>query len=226
MNAVTRRTFLAVLGVSGFASSRAYAQSHGHHHGSSTPEAHCDGPMATPEVVPYVSDIPFDLAYIDSMTRHHYSVIWLATQAMDQLEDPRLRDIAQAVLDTQPGETLQLIALREEWYPDEPLEVSDERLHEMMMITMAGGMDTCGGIDHMNLMNGDWLVREFLGAENKDVRFIDLVVPHHQMAVRQSQVGLEQAEHEELRALLEDVITAQTAEIEEMLEIRHELVGS
>lgn len=227
----TRRSFVALAGATGLGFTALSAQDHsGHGEMSAT----CDDGMATPAIVAYESDIPFDLAYIDSMIPHHASVVALAETALTSLEDERLVEIAQAVLDTQPGEMEQLQAFRDEWYPDEPTEISDERMMEMMMVTMAGSMDGCtpmdhddmtgdDGMSHMMLMDSDAIVSEYDEAENKDLAFIDLVVPHHQMAVRQSQVGLELAEHDELRALLDDVIEAQTAEIEALLEIREEL---
>lgn len=232
MTTHTRRSFVALAGISGLGFSSLAAQDHSDH---GDMDATCQAGKATPAVVPYESDIPFDLAYIDSMIPHHASVVALAETALTSLEDERLVEIAQAVLDTQPGEMEQLQAFRDEWYPDEPTDISDDRMMEMMMVTMAGSMYGCSpmdledmtedddAMDHMMLMDSEALVQAYEEAEDKDLTFIDLVVPHHQMAVRQSQVGLELAEHEELRALLDGVIEAQTAEIDAMLEIRDEI---
>lgn len=225
MTTHSRRTFVAIAGLSGLGLGTLTARedkSHGDHGNMAT----CGTDMATPAVVPFESDIPFDLAYIDSMIPHHASVVALSELALEELEDERLLEIAQAVLDTQPGEMEMLTAFRKEWYPDEPEDISDDRLMEMMMVTMA--MDpSCSHDDgHMQLMDSEWLVAEFENAEDKDLAYIDLVIPHHEMAVRQSVVGLQLAEHEELRALLDDVIEAQTAEIELLTELREELGGA
>jgi uncharacterized protein (DUF305 family) len=210
----------------------ALAQDHGQHHGS-TPEATPDCHMVngTPQVVPYESDIPFDQAYIDTMIPHHTSVIDLATVALDVLEDKRLLLIAEAILDTQPAEIDQLKDFRLEWYGSaEPEELT----HELMMVTMGDteAMAACGdddmgtGMDMdmgMMLMDSEALLEEFEKAEDKDLGFIDLVIPHHQMAVHQSRVGLQLAEHEELRELCQEVIDAQEAEIKELQEIREDI---
>ncbi|MCA9834044.1 MAG: DUF305 domain-containing protein [Thermomicrobiales bacterium] len=235
MNTLSRRSVVVMAGVSALAYARLFAQSHEGHHGSDD-SAVCTAGTPIP-IIPVTSDIPFDLAYIDTMIPHHSSVIALSERAIGELKDGRLVEIAQAVLDTQPGEIEQLKSFRAEWYPDEPVEISDDRMMEMMMVTMAGSMDGCtpmdhasmmdtdSDMDHMVLMDSEAIVKAFENADNKDLSFIDLVVPHHQMAVRQSQVGLELAEHDELRALLDDVIAAQTAEIEELLAIREEIEG-
>lgn len=239
MKNINRRHFTALIGIGTIIPVTASAQDHGSHHGEASPDASpaamCMDDHGTPQIVPYESDIPFDQAYIDTMIPHHTSVIDLATAALDVLEDDRLFTIAQAVLDTQPGEIEQLRTFREEWYGDaEPAEMTDE----MMMVTMGDmeAMDTCSG-DHgmnmdmdmgshedmMNLMDSEWILGEFEEAENKDLAFIDLVIPHHQMAVQQSMVGLQLAEHEELRTLCQDVIDAQEAEIEALELIRRDI---
>lgn len=232
MNTHSRRAVVALAGGAALSISRLAAQGdHGHHHGDDEDDQMpCGTPMSTPHIVPYDSDIPFDLAYIDTMIPHHESVVMLSEVALDELSDERLVEIAQAVIDTQPGEIDQLMQFRDEWYPDEPLEVSDDRLMEMMMVTMAG-QGGCGDDDHhngihnnhMDLMDGEKLVQAFQDADDTDLGFIDLVIPHHQMAVYQSQAGLELAEHEELRELCEEVIRVQSEEIEALKAIRKDL---
>ncbi|MCO5218262.1 MAG: DUF305 domain-containing protein [Thermomicrobiales bacterium] len=228
MTQITRRRFTVLAATTSLFGTRVLAQDSGHgdHKSEGDHDSFsCAVAVATPEITPYESDIPFDLAYIDTMIPHHASVVALAETAIDELADERLVEIAQAVLDTQPGEMKQLQAFRHEWYPDEPEDISEHRMHEMMMVTMAG-VTSCGDADHMNLMDSEWIVQQFEDADDKDLRFIDLVIPHHQMAVHQSVVGLELAEHEELRALLQDVIDAQTAEIEMLKEIRRDIMSA
>ncbi len=59
----------------------------------------------------------FDLAYIDMMIPHHESIIALAEVALPELTDPRLIEIAHAIIDTQTVENETMHQLREEWYP-------------------------------------------------------------------------------------------------------------
>jgi uncharacterized protein (DUF305 family) len=49
-----------------------------------------------------------------------------------------------------------------------------------------------------------------------DLMFIDMMIPHHAGAVAMAQVALSRAEHPELRALAEQIIASQSAEIEQM----------
>ncbi len=85
-----------------------------------------------------------------------------------------------------------------------------------------GGM---AGMNHEGMASGE-MAREMLYDENgeySDVRFVDSMTPHHEGAVEMAEVALENAEHEEIKDLAGDIISAQTAEIEILGEIRAEL---
>jgi uncharacterized protein (DUF305 family) len=55
-----------------------------------------------------------------------------------------------------------------------------------------------------------------------DTQFIDSMIEHHQGAIGMAEVALEQAEHKEIRTLAEDIIAAQSAEIEQLQSWRSE----
>jgi len=62
--------------------------------------------------------------------------------------------------------------------------------------------------------------------EYSDERFIDAMVPHHQGAVEMARVALENAEHDEIIQLSENIISTQQAEIEELKSIKQEEFGT
>jgi uncharacterized protein (DUF305 family) len=89
------------------------------------------------------------------------------------------------------------------------------------------------GTDHSEMnhgsMGGQEMARQMLLDENgdySDERFIDAMVPHHQGAVEMAEVALENAEHEEIRTLSQEIIDAQNAEIEELRAIKQEEFGT
>lgn len=59
-----------------------------------------------------------------------------------------------------------------------------------------------------------------------DERFIDEMVPHHQGAVEMAEVALENAEHEEIKQLSENIVSAQRSEIKELKDIKQEEFGT
>lgn len=78
------------------------------------------------------------------------------------------------------------------------------------------GQDSGGTASQSLMQNGEY----------SDRRFIDEMVPHHQGAVEMAEVALENAEHEEVRQLSENIISSQRSEIEELKEIKQEEFGT
>lgn len=84
-----------------------------------------------------------------------------------------------------------------------------------------GGMS---GMDHGSGGMARQMVME--DGEYSDERFIDAMVPHHQGAIEMAEVALKNAEHEEIRSLADDIVSAQEAEIEELKTIKEEEFGT
>lgn len=64
------------------------------------------------------------------------------------------------------------------------------------------------------------------GDEPIDQAFIDMMVPHHESAIAMARLAQERAEHDELRALADEIIAAQSEEITQMKTWREEWFGS
>ena len=62
---------------------------------------------------------PFDLAFIDAMTPHHESAIEMANVALQESENPEIREIAQGIVEAQESEIAQMEQWRAEWYPED-----------------------------------------------------------------------------------------------------------
>lgn len=166
--------------------------------------------------------VEFDQMYIDMMLPHHESIIALAQAAQDRLTDERLQTMADNIISAQSAENKELRGYREQWYGSaEPMPMDASMMG--MMEEMMPGM---GDMTTMQMqMDPQALVAAFCAGEDPDLTFIDLVIPHHEMAIQSSEAALEQATHEELRTVAEGVIQAQQAEIDELETIRAELAG-
>jgi uncharacterized protein (DUF305 family) len=89
------------------------------------------------------------------------------------------------------------------------------------MMGGSGGMVAGGMIGMMMAEDGmvqSMMSGEILGdpAQPFELRFLDQMVPHHQMAVHSAQMMLANFERPELRDLAQRIISAQQAEIEQM----------
>lgn len=92
-----------------------------------------------------------------------------------------------------------------------------------------GGMNGMGDMGNGGMdMGSEEMARGMLeeDGEYSDENFIDMMVPHHVGAVEEAEVALENAEHEELRGLAENIIVGQEAEIEEMRGIKETEYGT
>ena len=189
--------------------------------GTSTPGAMAhEMPMAgTPAAGMDHMVMEFDQMYIDMMIPHHESIIAMAQAALPRLQDDRLREIAQAVIEDQGAEIVQLQEYREAWYGDpNPMPMD-----EAVMVAMDEMMPGMGDMAAMQMqMDPNALVAAFCAGKDPDLAFIDLTIPHHQMAIQASKAAMEQATHDEIRLVAERVIDDQQREIDELTAIRQE----
>jgi uncharacterized protein (DUF305 family) len=63
-------------------------------------------------------------------------------------------------------------------------------------------------------------------ADDSDLAFIDLTIPHHRMAIESSRIILEQTDRPQLHDFERRVIAAQDREIAELTGIRQDLAAS
>jgi uncharacterized protein (DUF305 family) len=181
-----------------------------------TPAAEDDHHMAG-------ASVEFDQLYIDMMMPHHQSIIALAQAAGDRLTDERLVAIAENIMSTQQAEIEELRGYREQWYGSPDSMPMDETMMGMMLEMMPGMGDRAS----MQMqMDADALVTTFCSAEDPDLAFVDLTIPHHEMAIMASEAALEQATHDEIQTIAKRVIQDQQREIDELNAIRQELTGA
>jgi uncharacterized protein (DUF305 family) len=84
-------------------------------------------------------------------------------------------------------------------------------------------------MDHSGMDEGSGGMTSGMAMKNgkySDERFIDAMVPHHEGAVDMAEVALENAEHEEIKQLAEDIVSAQETEIKKLKSIKQEEFGT
>jgi uncharacterized protein (DUF305 family) len=98
----------------------------------------------------------------------------------------------------------------------------DETMMGMMMEQMPG----MGAMDQMTmLMDAEALVAAFCAGDDPDLTFIEVTIPHHEMAIAASEAALEKAVHPEIKEIAQGVIEAQQREIDELKAIQVELAS-
>lgn len=134
---------------------------------------------------------PDDLRFIDEMIMHHQGAIMSSKMMIADSEHPELRDLARRIQESQQRQIDQMRAWRTQWYPDAPF--------------LAADMEPIAG-----MMTG------MMGSGQSDQMFLQMMIPHHQLAVEMAEGALVNAEHEAVRPLAQEIIEGQSAEITEM----------
>ena len=158
------------------------------------------------------ADAEFDLRFIDGMILHHQGAIAMSQEALKNSQRPEILQLAQDIIAAQEKEIAQLQAWRSAWYPDAPAEFFG--WNSSMNHTMAMSPEEMS----MMRMDGD------LGPADAefDLRFLDMMIPHHEGAVVMAEDALANSSHPEIKTLSESIISSQQAEIDEMKQWRED----
>ncbi|MDQ5893807.1 MAG: hypothetical protein QG596_68 [Actinomycetota bacterium] len=156
-----------------------------------------------------------DVAFSAGMVPHHESAVEMARIALKESDRPEIRQLANSIITSQQAEIIELSAAYEriageEFDPDE---------------SPGGGMDH--GVMGMSSdeMGMDMDPDDLRGAEPFEREFIDMMVPHHQGAIRMAELQLSEGSDGELKSLSRRIIAAQSAEISQMNRWRKQWYG-
>ena len=137
-----------------------------------------------------------DRAFVAAMIPHHESAVQMAEVGVQRGESEFVKKLADDIIRTQNEE---IATMRRE---DEALDIAGVK---------AGKLDVP---DHMMGMDGD--AKELQSADPFDKAFIDMMIPHHEGAVAMAKEEIAKGGDPELKALAQEIVTAQEREIKEM----------
>jgi uncharacterized protein (DUF305 family) len=174
------------------------------------------GAIAAPGVQAAPKANAVDRAFVREMIPHHEMAVEMARMAEMQGEHAKLKTAAKAIVKDQTAEirSLERIARRLGVTPAKP------SAHDQMM----RDADTLGlTMDQMGMsMN----MSELDGAKPFDRKFIDMMIPHHQGAIRMARAELGKGKDAQLRTIARAIVTAQSAEIRQMNAWRRQWYGA
>ena len=137
-----------------------------------------------------------DRAFVAEMVPHHQSAVEMAKVAQSRGQHPEVKKLADAIITAQNAEIKTMNGLAAK------LDKAGVKKGDL---GMAG---------HEMGMSGDTTMLE--DAKPFDREFIDMMIPHHQGAIRMARVELEKGENAEAKKLAQAIEDAQTKEIDEM----------
>jgi uncharacterized protein (DUF305 family) len=157
-----------------------------------------------------------DKAFVSEMPMHHEMAIEMAKMALMDAEHGQIKSTARAIVKAQSEEIAQLKKIAK-GLGVKPVTASDH-------MAMMEGLDTLGLT--MKQAGMDMEMGSLDGAKPFDREFIDMMIPHHQGAIRMARVELKRGVDEQLRSIARGIVRAQAKEIREMNTWRTEWYGS
>jgi uncharacterized protein (DUF305 family) len=142
-----------------------------------------EGPAPTRQAV------RFEIKFMEGMIDHHAMAVMMAELCLDRAIHPELEELCQEIIETQSAEIAQMQSWLEDWYGIE-YEPQMTRKMERQLQELA----------------------ELSGAEF-EVAFLQMMIEHHEAAIKEAQKCVKRAFHDELVALCEGIVQAQSMEI-------------
>lgn len=150
------------------------------------------------------ADESTDAAFVAEMVPHHESAIEMAEIAQERAEHPEVKQLADDIVASQSQEIETLNQISERIGDEEAGASLGMSSEEMGMHSDPAELET---------------------AKPFDQAFIDMMIPHHQGAIMMAHEELANGSDEEAKAIAEDIIAAQSSEIEQMNEWRTRWYG-
>ena len=153
-----------------------------------------------------MSDMPYDLHFIDMMITHRQEGLEMAGMVDAKSKNARLKTFAEKLKDDQQKDLDELQAHRNHWYAGKP-PMDPAAMHSMMQ-SMHPGMS----------MDMEDTRRQLLASEGTafDRLFLDTMIHHHEMAVPMLKEATTKAEHAEIKEFARKAIAKQQGQITEM----------
>jgi len=137
-----------------------------------------------------------DRAFVGDMVPHHASAVDMAKVAQQRAQRPEIKILADEIIASQSREIDQMNKAKTALAKD---DVKPEKL----------------GIP-MDMMGMDMDTASLETAYPFERAFIDMMIPHHQGAIRMARAELDKGGSAELKTLSKEIIAAQSKEIDEM----------
>ncbi|HML24524.1 MAG TPA: DUF305 domain-containing protein [Aggregatilinea sp.] len=171
-----------------------------------------------------------EVRFMEGMIDHHQMALDMAGHCLEKTTTEAVQTLCQGVIDAQTPEIELMRGWLLDWYGIDYTPVPMAQLMDWMGLGAASGMMDMGHGDHtanpmtdMPLMMGMMSGFDRIEGADYDAAWLEAMIDHHDDAVHMATRVLRYAEHEDLRALAQQIIDDQTAEIELMETILAEL---
>lgn len=134
----------------------------------------------------------YEIKFMEDMIDHHAMAVAMGQMCLQKAVHEELRSLCQSIISSQSAQITEMQSWLQSWYG------------------MSYSPEMKPGDQHMM----DRLA-SLSGAEF-EVAFLEMMITHHEKAVKEGRQCLDKAYHAELRTLCENIVTTQSAEIAQM----------
>lgn len=148
--------------------------------------------VAAAQPAPDLSAANYETKFMEGMIDHHAMAVMTAELCLEKAIHEDLRAMCEQIIATQSADIEQMQTWLADWQGiqfEPQMSSSTERMLEKMAA---------------------------LSPEEFEVAFMEMMIKHHEGAIKEASKCLDKASHEELLSLCADIIAAQAAEIEQM----------
>lgn len=160
--------------------------------GSASSESQAGGVTTSSAPAPTRSAANFEIKFMTDMIDHHHMAVMMAEMCIGEAIHPELRALCEEIRSTQLAEIAEMQGWLQDWY----------------------------GVTYQPMMKpGDQKMMERLAALSGaefEIAFMEMMIKHHEKAIKEGRHCLDNAYHTELRELCENIISTQSVEIAQM----------
>jgi uncharacterized protein (DUF305 family) len=157
-----------------------------------------------------------DVAFATDMIQHHAQALSMVDLTVDRTLDPEVEQLAEEIREAQGPEIETMSDWLQEWDEEVPATIRD---HSNAGHDMEGMGDSMDGLDSdmPGMMSGDDF-DELENAPDSDFQtmWLEMMIEHHEGAVEMAQDEQGDGQYRPAIDLAGNVVTTQTAEIEQM----------
>ena len=139
----------------------------------------------------------FEMTFLQDMMVHHQAASQMAQLVLTHTKRPQLQTLAQNIIRTQSSEMAEMSTWLTQWYGAKP--VSDP-------MAVPGMRDMMRSMEQLKTVYG----------ASFDTQFLTMMSQHHQAAINMANLLPSKTRRPELLQLGQNIIQAQSAEIQQM----------
>lgn len=154
-----------------------------------------------------------DVDFASDMIQHHAQALEMVDLTLGRQLDPKVAEVTEQIRAAQAPEIEQMVDWLEDWDKPVPETSRDHANAHAQEHGESTDMDT----DMPGMMSAEEMdALENSSGEAFQTMWMEMMIEHHEGAVEMAETVVDEGQNAEVRALAEDVIETQSAEIETM----------